>query len=43
MRRLSRLFPAATGPTTDEFAMYRFDGGRIAEVRVTVDNARLPL
>lgn len=27
--------------TTDEFAMYRFDGDRIAEVRVTADNARL--
>jgi predicted ester cyclase len=34
----------ATGSavTTDEFAMYRFDGARIAEVWVTADNARLP-
>ena len=34
----------ATGSrvTTDEFAMYRFDGERIAEVWVTADNARLP-
>jgi hypothetical protein len=29
--------------TTDEFAMYRFEDGRIAEVCVTADNARLPL
>ena len=28
--------------TTDEFAMYRLEGSRIAEVWVTADNARLP-
>ena len=35
--------PTGSTVTTDEFAMYRFDDGRIAEVWVTADNARLPL
>jgi predicted ester cyclase len=34
--------PTRKTVTTDEFAMYRFEGGRIAEVWVTADNARLP-
>jgi predicted ester cyclase len=35
---------APTGRTvsTDEFAKYRLERGRIAEVWVTADNARLP-
>ena len=35
--------PTRKTVTTDEFAMYRFEDGRIAEVWVTADNARLPL
>ena len=35
--------PTGKAVTTDEFAMYRFGDGRIAEVWVTADNARLPL
>jgi predicted ester cyclase len=35
--------PTGKTVTTDEFAMYRFEDGRIAEVWVTADNARLPL
>ena len=35
--------PTGRTVTTDEFAMYRFDDGRIAEVWVTADNGRLPL
>jgi predicted ester cyclase len=34
--------PTGRPVTTDEFAMYRFDGGGIADVWVTADNARLP-
>jgi predicted ester cyclase len=36
---------AATGRQvrTDEFAMYRYEDDRIAEVWVTADNARLPV
>jgi predicted ester cyclase len=34
--------PPSGGPvSTDEFAMYRLDEGRIAEIWVTADNARL--
>jgi predicted ester cyclase len=35
--------PRGKPVTTDEFSMYRFEDGRIAEVWVTADNARLPL
>jgi predicted ester cyclase len=36
--------PATGAPVrTDEFAMYRFEDDRIAEVWVTADNARLPI
>lgn len=35
--------PTGRTVTTDEFAMYRFEDGRIAEIWVTADNARLPL
>ncbi len=35
--------PTGERVTTDEFSMYRFEDGRIAEVWVTADNARLPL
>jgi predicted ester cyclase len=35
--------PTGRTVTTDEFAMYRLENGRIAEVWVTADNARLPL
>ncbi len=35
--------PTGRTVTTDEFAMYRFEDGRMAEVWVTADNARLPL
>ena len=34
--------PTGRTVTTDEFAMYRLEEGRIAEVWVTADNARLP-
>jgi predicted ester cyclase len=34
--------PTGRAVTTDEFAMYRLEAGRIAEVWVTADNARLP-
>jgi predicted ester cyclase len=34
--------PTGRTVTTDEFAMYRLEQGRIAEVWVTADNARLP-
>jgi predicted ester cyclase len=33
--------PSGRPVATDEFAMYRFEGDRIAEVWVTADNARL--
>ena len=36
------IAPTGRSVTTDEFAMYRFADGRIAEVWVTADNARLP-
>jgi predicted ester cyclase len=36
------VHPTGSAVSTDEFAMYRFDDGRIAEVWVTADNARLP-
>jgi predicted ester cyclase len=35
--------PTGRAVSTDEFAMYRLEQGRIAEVWVTADNARLPL
>jgi predicted ester cyclase len=35
--------PNGRSVSTDEFAMHRFEDGRIAEVRVTADDARLPL
>ena len=34
--------PTGRTVTTDEFAMYRLEEARIAEVWVTADNARLP-
>ncbi|HET7399224.1 MAG TPA: ester cyclase [Intrasporangium sp.] len=34
--------PTGRTVTTDEFAMYRFEAGRIAEVEVTADTGRLP-
>jgi predicted ester cyclase len=37
------LPPSGKRVMTDEFAMYRFEDGRIAEVWVTADNSRLPL
>ena len=33
--------PTGKRVSTDEFAMYRFEDGRIAEIWVTADNARL--
>jgi predicted ester cyclase len=35
--------PSGGPVSTDEFAMYRFEGDRIAEVWVTADNGRLPI
>jgi predicted ester cyclase len=34
--------PTGRAVSTDEFSMYRVDGGRIAEVWVTADDSRLP-
>jgi predicted ester cyclase len=41
LRPWGGLAPTGKAVSTDEFAMYRFANGRIAEVWVTADDARL--